>query len=34
MAGGTFLIVWRTSLNLAWIVLGGALLGVAYKNIM
>jgi len=34
MAGGTFLIVWKTSVNLAWIVLGGALLGVAYKNIM
>ncbi len=33
MAGGTFLIVWKTSVNLAWIVLGGALLGVAYKNI-
>lgn len=34
MAGGTFLIVWKTSVNLAWIVLGGALLGVAYKNII
>jgi len=34
MAGGTFLIVWKTSVNLAWIVLGGALLGVTYKNII
>jgi len=34
MAGGTFLIVWKTSVNLAWIVLGGALLGVAYKNLI
>ena len=33
MAGGTFLIVWKTGLNLAWLVLGGAALGVAYNNI-
>ncbi len=33
MAAVSFLIVWRTGLNLAWLVLGGAVLGVGWSNI-
>ena len=32
MAVASFLIVWRTGLNLAWLVLGGAVLGVGWNN--
>ncbi len=32
MAGASFLIVWKTGLNLAWLVLGGAALGIGWNN--
>ena len=34
MAAASFLIVWRTGVNLAWLVLGGAALGVGWNNFM